>query len=148
MITSHNHLESSAVLYFEHRLSGMTGNVAAALIGPEGGTVRVTDQGSLLFGTTLRVPAGALETLTLIQIEQGEHHCPFGLGPSVKITPEGLTFKRPAEIDMRIPRESVLAEDVQPSFFVYDGSDAEWITKEGHVSDPERGVFRCSIWHL
>jgi len=148
MITGYNHFESPATLHFQQRMPGVAGNVTAALIGPEGGTVRVTDPGSILFGTTLRIPAGALESHALIQIEQGEHRCSFGLGPSVKITPEGLSFKRPAEIDMRITRQAVMAEDEQPSFYVYDGSNTEWVAKDAHALDPESGVFRCSIWHL
>lgn len=148
MITSHNHLESSASLYFEQKLPGVRGGVTAALIGPEGGTVRVTDPCSILFGAALRIPAGALETLTLIQLEQGEHHCPFGMSPSVKISPEGLVFKRPAEMDMRITGQSAMTEDMQPSFYVYDRSNTEWVATDGHALDPENGVLRCRIWRL
>ncbi|MFH0731194.1 MAG: hypothetical protein V2B19_33225 [Pseudomonadota bacterium] len=148
MITRHNQLERFATPYFQPRLPGATGDVTAALIGPMGGTIRVTDPGSALFGTALRIPAGALEAHTLIQIEQGGHPCPFGLSPSVKITPDGLSFNHPAEIDMRIDRSSVMAEEVSPSFYVYDESDTEWVAKEGRMLDSERGVFRCTIWHL
>jgi hypothetical protein len=149
MITSSTHFESMAPLYLEKGLSGgLAKDVAAALIGPEGGILRVTDPGSSLFGTTLRIPAGALEVPAWIQIEPGEHHCAFGLGPSVKITPEGLSFKRPAEIDMRIAGQTALAEDLQPAFYVFDGANTQWVAKDGHALDPEGGVFRCSVWQL
>lgn len=148
MITSHNCLEHSAALFLQQELPEVREGVTAALIGPEGGTLRVTDPGSLLFGTTLRIPAGALETLTWIQIEQGEHPCSFGLGPSVKITPEGLAFKRPAEIDMRITCQSAMAEEALPSFYVFDEGRAKWVAKDGRAMEPENGVFRCSIWRL
>lgn len=149
MITSHTHLESMAPLYFEQRLSGeIKGDVTAALIGPEGGILRVTDPGSPLFGTALRIPVGALEFPAWIQIEPGKHPCAFGLGPSVKITPEGLSFKRPVEIDMRITGQVAMAEDLHPSFYVFDGSNTQWVAKEGHALDPESGVFRCSVWQL
>lgn len=84
----------------------------------------------------------------MIQIEQGSHSCPFGLSPSVKITPEGLSFKRPAEIDICIPRESVMAKEVFPTFYVYSEADTDWVATDGHMFDSQRGVFRCSIWQL
>jgi len=149
MITGHTQLESMEPLFFDQRLScGVKGGVTAALIGPEGGILRVTDPDSPLFGTTLRIPAGALEVPAWLQIEPGEHSCAFGLGPSVKITPEGLSFKRPAEIDMCIAGPAALAEDQSPSFFVFDGYNTRWVAKDGHALDSKSGVFRCSVWQL
>jgi hypothetical protein len=149
MISSPPHLDSMAPLYFGQSVSGgLKGEVAAALIGPEGGILRVTDPGSPLFGTTLRIPPGALEVPAWIQIELGEHPCAFGLGPSVKITPEGLSFKRPVEIDMRITGQSTLLEDQLPSFYVFDGANDQWVARDGFAIDSEGGVFRCSVWQL
>jgi hypothetical protein len=113
-----------------------------------GGTIQVTDPGNPLFGTTLRIPAGALETHTLIQIAQGEHSCPFGISPSVKITPEGLSFKRPAEIEMCVPRDSVVAEELFPTFYVYNEAGTEWVATDGRALELQRGVLRCCVWQL
>lgn len=127
---------------------GITRLLAAALIGPGGGVVRVTDPDSPIAGTTLKIPAGALDHHELIQIEAGEHDCAFGIGPSVNITPEGLRFNHPAELNMRFHRRMLASDELAPAFYVYDRIHDDWYhTGEGAI-EPESGVARCQIRHL
>lgn len=127
---------------------GIIKAVATALIGPEGGVVRVTDPDSPIAGTTLKIPAGALDNHELIQIEEGGHDCAFGIGPSVNITPEGLRFNHPAQLDMRFHSRMLASDELEPAFYVYDRTHDDWHQKDESAIEPESGVARCRIWHL
>jgi ZU5 domain len=119
----------------------------AAVIGPEGGILQVSDPTSPIRGTSLHIPPGALETHTFIQIEPGAHACSFGLAPSVKVTPEGLRFKHPVEI--RIPISgSLKAPGTQVTCFSYSESEMDWLPWEDNPATAEDGVARCHLWHL
>jgi hypothetical protein len=127
---------------------GMDRAVAAALIGPEGGVIQVADPDSPINGITLKIPTGALDRHQLIQIEAGEHDCRFGLIPSVKISPEGLRFNQPAELDMRFSRRMLESDDLQPALFVYDHAQNDWQEKDDGTIEQESGVAHCQIWQL
>lgn len=148
MITDRNHYREFETIFFQHGIPCTGDDVTAAFVGPQGGTIRVSDPCSLLHGTTLRIPPGALDTLTLIQIEEGEHNCPFGLGPSVKIKPEGLVFNFPVELEMRIRHPAYLSEDIEPSFYIYDETNTDWVEAENRPHASGLGVLRCNISRL
>src|SRR5262245_35696453 len=74
-----------------------TGATVTKSAGPEGGTVALDD------GTTLEVPAGALDSSQSITITSSMDAPPSGvtnLSPIYKFGPEGLTFKIPVTVHL------------------------------------------------
>jgi len=110
--------------YLETEKTGVSGT-----IGPEGGIVTVTDPASPIYGTSLKVPKGALDTPVRISIVAGEHSCDFGLMPSLKLLPDGLHFKRPAVLTIHLKdtvREDDHLEEMLPAVYHYDDTVNDW----------------------
>jgi hypothetical protein len=120
----------------------------AAVIGPEGGTLRVSDPASPIRGTSLHIPPGALATPTHIQIQVGAHACSFGLTPTVKISPEGLRFKYPVEIRVPIDGSHLADPDITMTCYTYNESDDRWLRQEDGMVNAENGVATCRLEHL
>ena len=125
---------------------------ATSVIGPEGGVVRVTDAGSPLFGTYLRVPAGSLDTPVRISIMSGDHTCSFGLSPSIKLLPNGLRFKRVATLKVCLNDSCILAPDdlktAEPALYNYDETTAQWTHDDAVRLDWEGNAVLCDLFHL
>lgn len=105
--------------------------LASAKIGPEGGRLKISDRQSPLHGTVLKVPAGALDKETKIQIREGHHSGSFGIGPSVQLLPDGLEFKHPVELKLchentnKAVTQNSEASDL--AFFTYDNQHRQWV---------------------
>jgi hypothetical protein len=128
-----------------------TSNNASALIGPEGGMVTVTDPASPIFGTALRVPAGALDTPVKITIQEGDHPCAFGLAPSIKLLPDGLHFKRATTLTVYLNSSEVqsdLSEKNAPAFFHYDESNDQWAQDSNTNLEQLGDAVLCELHHL
>ena len=130
------------------KLTVMPLTAAAALIGPLGGLVEVSDPESPIFGTSIEIPDGALDTHELIRIEEGSHACAFGLAPSVKFFPEGLQFNRPVEVRMCFKPNLSAPSDIHAAFYVYDESKGDWAIEDDALAAVETGIAKCLIRHL
>jgi hypothetical protein len=123
----------------------------STLIGPEGGIITVTDPASPIYGTSLKVPAGALETPVVITIRQGKHSCAFGLTPSLKLLPCGLHFKRPAiltvQLKENIPNTDNYNEKV-PVFYHYDELNGQWTHNSATRIEMLGDTVLCELCHL
>lgn len=126
-------------------------NGASAVIGPKGGVVMVTDPASLIYGTSLRIPAGALDTPVRITIREGAHSCAFGLGPSIELFPCGLEFKRAATLTVYLndsEPESGEFESCTPAFYHYDESSDQWIYNSAARLERMGEAVLCELHHL
>lgn len=125
---------------------------ASAVIGPEGGTVAVTNPASPLYGSSLQVPAGALNTTVRVSLQQGTHACAFGLGPSIELLPCGLQFNRPATLTMRIGGSCAGGpfdfETPAPAVYHYDETIEQWTCDEAAVPERQGNIVRCDLHHL
>ena len=125
---------------------------ATSVIGLEGGVVRVTDAGSPLFGTYLRVPPGALDTPVRISIMSGDHTCSFGLSPSIKLLPNGLHFKRAVTLKVCLNDSYIIApnelKSTEPALYNYDETNAQWTHDEAVRLDWEGNAVLCDLFHL
>lgn len=125
---------------------------ASSEIGPEGGVVRVTDTESPIFGTSLRIPPGALDTPVRISIITGNHACSFGLSPSIILLPSGLRFKRFATLNVCLNTPCMTALDdsgaVEPAFFHYDETTDQWAHDDTVGLNWHGGTVLCNLLHL
>lgn len=124
---------------------------SSALIGPEGGMVTVADPVSPIFGATLKVPTGALDTPVEITIQEGDHSCAFGLSPSIKLLPDGLQFKRAATLTVYLKNSEVLNDDFDksmPGFYHYDESNDRWTHNSAANLEQLGNAVICELHHL
>lgn len=108
----------------------------AAVVGPEGGTVEVSDAGNPAAGAVLRVPSGALGRAVVIRISVAPDAPDFpdgepGLSP-LRLEPSGLTFTVPATLEVpydpaQLPTDASLGEDTL-SLFSYDSGAEAWLS--------------------
>jgi hypothetical protein len=85
-------------------LGGPGGSGISQIVGPSGAEISISAAGDpTLAGTTLLIPAGALPAATLITVAVGANQAAIGetpLGPSVRFTPDGLQFAKPATLTL------------------------------------------------
>lgn len=127
------------------------GSCASALIGPEGGVVTVTDPASPIFGTSLRIPAGALDAPARITIQEGDHSCDFGLGPSIKLLPDGLHFKKATTLTVYLNDSKVEDDKFDsdfPTFYQYDECSNQWAHNDGASLEKMGNAVLCELHHL
>jgi hypothetical protein len=105
---------------------------AEAVVGPEGGTVEVTDPESSLYGLRIEVPEGALGVETNLKIQEQltpmeGMELPGGLAsfnPVVTLVPD-VEFSK--KITISFPTQGVPGDiDNIPSGFYYSALDGEW----------------------
>lgn len=124
---------------------------ASAIIGPKGGVVTVTDPASPICGTSLRIPDGALDTPVQITIREGDHSCAFGLGPSIKLFPGGLEFKRAATLTVYLGDSGLENDEFEscvPAFYHYDESSDQWAQNSTTRLERLGNVVLCELHHL
>ncbi len=115
---------------FEKDDDGDPSGRAAKEIGPEGGTVAVTDSDNPLYGVRVTIPAGALAQKTTISIEEGPYGATFPAGvsydhPVVNFAPD-VTFLTDVEITFPITYIPTNEEDILGAY--YDSpTKARWI---------------------
>ena len=126
-------------------------NSASAIIGPKGGVVTVTDPASPIYGASLRIPAGALDTSVQITIREGDHSCAFGLAPSINLSPGGLHFKRAAILTVYLNDTEAVDEDFDssvPAFYHYDESSDRWTHNNAARLERLGDAVLCELHHL
>lgn len=126
-------------------------NGSSAHIGPEGGMVTVTDPLSPIFGSSLRVPAGALDRKVKITIQEGEHSCDFGLSPSIKLLPDGLHFKHAATLTVHLNDSKVERDGYDcdvPGFYHYDHRNDTWAHNSTTNLEQMGNAVMCELHHL
>jgi hypothetical protein len=124
---------------------------SSSLVGPEGGMVAVTDPLSPIFGTSLRIPPGALDREVRITITEGNHSCEFGLSPSIKLMPNGLNFKRATTLTVYLNNSNVESEDLDwdtPGFYRYDDSNEQWTHNSATNLEQMGNAVLCELHHL
>jgi hypothetical protein len=89
----------------------------SALIGPEGGTIEVTDTSSPLYGLKIMIPEGALDKTALIEIQKIDRipSLPQALepiGPGINCKPDGLIFNFFVDIALPYDPTKVGEDDV------------------------------------
>jgi hypothetical protein len=126
-------------------------NGASAVIGPKGGVVTVTDPTSPIYGTSLRIPAGALDAPVRITIREGLRSCDFGLGPSINLSPGGLHFKCAAILTVYLDDTGTETDDFEgsiPAFYHYDESSARWAHNSNARLEKLGDAVLCELHHL
>ena len=124
---------------------------ASAVIGPEGGMVTVADPASPVYGTTLKIPAGALDEPVRITIREGIHSCDFGLGPTINLSPGGLRFKRAAILTVYLNETGTDIDDFEedvPAFYHYDESNDQWTHSRSARLERMGDAVMCELHHL
>lgn len=124
---------------------------ASAIIGPEGGVVAVTDPASPVYGTSLRIPAGALETPVTISIRGAKHSCTFGMGPAIELFPGGLHFKRSATLTIYLNESGEDEDDFEgdvPACYHYDESRDRWTHNSSIRLERLGNAVLCELHHL
>ncbi len=126
-------------------------NGSSAVIGPEGGMVIVADPASPVYGTSLRIPAGALDAPVQITIREGIHSCDFGLGPSINLSPGGLYFKLPATLTVYLNDTGMETDEFEgsiPAFYHYDDSNDQWAHNSTTRIERMGDAVLCELHHL
>ena len=130
--------------------TGDTGG--SGVIGPDGGIITVTDPASPIFGTTLKIPEGALDAPVRISIAAGDHTCDFGLTPSLKLLPDGLQFKRPAILTIHLKDTGCGMEDgfeeMLPAVYQYDNALDDWTLESAARLERFGESVLCELDHL
>jgi hypothetical protein len=110
-------------------------------IGYEGGTVSIDDPASPVYGASVTVPAGVLETLTTITIGEFTGDLPpmdngAGIGVPIHFGPEGIDFS-PHTVTIEIPYTPEALADAgidDPNLldvFTFDPETQQWELVEG-----------------
>jgi hypothetical protein len=130
---------------------GAEPNGSSATIGPEGGVVTVTNPRSPIFGTSLRIPPGALDDEVRITIEEGEHSCDFGLSPTIKLLPDGLQFKRATTLTVFLNELAVESDDFDesvPELYHYNESNDQWACNSAIYLEQMGDAVMCELHHF
>lgn len=122
---------------------------ASAVIGPEGGMVAVIDPASPIYGTSLKIPAGALDSPVRISIREGSHSCAFGMGPSINLVPAGLNFKRFATLTVQIDTACTIDDNkAVPAVYQYDETINQWAHNSATRLERQDDTVLCDLLHL
>lgn len=105
----------------------------SALIGPEGGTIEVTDHSSILYGLKIIFPEGALDKPTLISISIENNSPPLSseitpLSPVVRFEPEDLYFNVPVEVTFPWGNSSATLNDLVLPLKYSEGESYWYVT--------------------
>jgi hypothetical protein len=117
---------------------------AAALIGPNGGTLRLT--AGTARGATLQIPAGALTKPVPItmRVTQAPTDLPQGVtavGPAIDFGPEGQTFARPVTVTLPTTRAA-------EGMYTRPSRNGTWSKIPGARYDPDRRVVVAAVTHF
>jgi hypothetical protein len=125
-------------------------------IGPDGGTIEVTDPESALFGVRVDIPAGALAQRTTIVIEYTRNapSLPDGLDspyPTIKFSPE-TTFLKKVEITFPIqyPPPDAADEDNDEILgaFYWKSDESKWSIVPPMLVDNNRMTIETSHFSM
>ncbi len=119
------------------------GAPVTATIGAGGGSLTSSD-GSL----AVNIPAGALTSDTDITIQPITNTAWGGIGTGYQLTPDGLTFLQPVELEFQIAPEDLagsIPEALDVAF--QDGAGYWFILKDGSY-DNGSGTLSCTTTHF
>lgn len=125
---------------------------AAAVIGPEGGTIEITDPESPITGFTLEIPEGALDTEQLVTAGIVVNNETFGISPMIDLGPSGLVFNQSIVIgipydDCDVVNNNIIDESLLGMYHL-DEDMALWIKESESVVDTENNMIWSTISHF
>lgn len=100
-----------------------------------GGEIRIDDENSLLYGTTLTIPVGSLNKDTTISLGVVDNPPPLPsgmnyVGTTVDLEPDGINFNMPSAIQLSYSDESLsdagLSDDSNLKLYSYNRSLNNW----------------------
>jgi hypothetical protein len=112
---------------------------STASIGPSGGSIQSAD-GRL----TLKVPAGALASATTLSIVPAENTAPNHFGSAYALTPVGLAFARPAQVELGYSNED-LAGTGAGALGIASQEGSDWFAILGGTVDPVARTLRVPV---
>ncbi|MGB5925348.1 MAG: hypothetical protein WBH01_04560 [Dehalococcoidia bacterium] len=128
------------------------GAEASATIGPEGGTIEVTDPSSPLCGLKVEISEGALAESTVIEVDVESDPAPLSpeivpVSVVVRLSPDGIKFNSPVKIRLTYNTESVETGDfVVP--LIYSESDDYWYVPYIVDIDRNEGMVEIGTNHF
>lgn len=119
------------------------GAPATATIGAAGGSLTSSDG-----AFTLNVPAGALASDTDITVQPITNTAWGGIGKGYQLTPDGLTFSEPVELEFEIAPEDLAGSAPEVLDVAFQDDAGFWfIVKDGSY-DSGSGMFSCTTTHF
>lgn len=124
------------------------GATAAALVGPQGGTISITDPTSDLAGAVLSIPLGALDRVETMSLGEAPHAPAFAPGvygySPISIEPSGLRLSLPATLTLpyrsdQLDAATTLGEDTL-SIFHFDDNVGAWVGVPSEPADIVHGL--------
>lgn len=112
-------------------------------IGTAGGTVKSPD-GSL----EIEIPQGALTQETEIGIEPLTHTSASGYGNSYRLTPHGVTFKKPVTIRFFYQKHERLISNSKTLQIAYQNDKGIWTCVSGAAIDPAQKTITVPTTHF
>ena len=121
------------------------------VVGPAGAAIEVTAQGDpVLAGTTLLIPRGALERDTVITVSHGAEQAgpdETALGPSVRFSPDGLAFAKPATLGLPF-RPASLPDGSEVVVALTSASQKTEVDGAALTVDPRAATVATDIVHF
>ncbi|MDG6220922.1 MAG: hypothetical protein QCI38_05685, partial [Candidatus Thermoplasmatota archaeon] len=113
------------------------------VVGAEGGVVEYPDG-----NTVLQIPAGALETSTLISIAVSEETNPFDPGlPVYTFSPPGTVFSAPATLRLNYSGQGIDPALEERMAIAYRQDGGEWTNLPATV-DTLNETITAQVWHF
>ena len=125
---------------------------AAAVIGPDGGVVKIVNHGSFLYGTKIIVPEGALLDNKIVTIEPGNlpQDYPDFIdchSTTVELGREGVTFSKDIMVTMPY-KESEVDENQHIFVLWYDRIQNVWYQNSTLSVDKEKNLVSFTTDHF
>jgi hypothetical protein len=112
-------------------------------IGPAGGTLTSTDE-----RLTIRVPAGAVETSQTFGIQPITGTGPQALGNGFRLSPHGMTFKKPVTIHVRYNPENLDGTVAEALALAYQSDKGVWRLAAGSRVDTATHTVSVETTHF
>ncbi|MDD5012697.1 MAG: hypothetical protein PHQ66_03595 [Candidatus Nanoarchaeia archaeon] len=122
-----------------------------------GGLIEITNPESFIYGTKLKIPAGALQSDTTISVGEVNNPpaLPAGLnyvGTSVDFGPDGINFNNSLTIQIPYSDESLndagLSDDSNLKLYSYSESSKNWEEINILTADTENNIITAGINHF
>lgn len=129
---------------------------AAAVIGPEGGVVEVTDINSPIFGTKIEIPGNALsrdETISIQHIDAPAFgKTDYGIGSALNLKPDGLVFQVPVLLTVPYDDNDVennqIVDEKSLTLFSFDETTRLWLRVSSSEINDDANVLLALLNHF